>query len=361
MTRQPPAPAWSAAAHGCGPASTTRCCSAGTRSSSPRSPRPPPRSTATTGCRRRARTPGSCSASCATPTVGSAVRWRAPYLAYAEDYAALLEALLTLAELDDIAWLADARVVADELLRLFLDPDARRVLHDRPRRRGARRPAQGSLRRRDAVGELAGGQRAAALAHAHRRRALRRTGGRDPRDARRPDELAPDRIRVSARRARTPRARADRDRDRRRPRRPRARARCAPRSTRRLVPASVMLVAPDADDAIPLLADRPARDVPTAYVCEHYACREPVTDTRGATRAARRGCCAVELSDVSRRRRTSRPPTLRRPPNRTRSSPCRASRRGHRRARRSSRHRWPSPGWRRGSARTSACGSSRRR
>jgi uncharacterized protein YyaL (SSP411 family) len=47
----------------------------------------------------------------------------------------------------------------------------------------------------------------------------------------------------------------------------------------RLVPASVTLTAPDADPAIPLLADRAARDVPTAYVCEHYACREPVTDT----------------------------------------------------------------------------------
>ena len=38
--------------------------------------------------------------------------WRAPYLAYAEDYAALLEALLTLAELDDVLWLDEARTVA---------------------------------------------------------------------------------------------------------------------------------------------------------------------------------------------------------------------------------------------------------
>src|SRR5262249_8501497 len=49
--------------------------------------------------------------------------WNAPYLAYAEDYAALLAALCTLAEHDDPAWLADASAVADELLRLFLDPD----------------------------------------------------------------------------------------------------------------------------------------------------------------------------------------------------------------------------------------------
>jgi uncharacterized protein len=48
---------------------------------------------------------------------------RANHLAYAEDYAGLLEALVTLAEVDDVAWLADARWVADELLRLFHDDE----------------------------------------------------------------------------------------------------------------------------------------------------------------------------------------------------------------------------------------------
>jgi hypothetical protein len=48
---------------------------------------------------------------------------RANHLAYAEDYAALLEALVTLAEVDDVSWLADAGWVADELLRLFHDDD----------------------------------------------------------------------------------------------------------------------------------------------------------------------------------------------------------------------------------------------
>jgi uncharacterized protein YyaL (SSP411 family) len=48
---------------------------------------------------------------------------RAHHLAYAEDYAALLEALVTLAEVDDVSWLADARSVADEMLRLFHDED----------------------------------------------------------------------------------------------------------------------------------------------------------------------------------------------------------------------------------------------
>jgi uncharacterized protein YyaL (SSP411 family) len=48
---------------------------------------------------------------------------RAALLAYAEDHAALLEALLTLAEVDDLAWLDDARAVADDLVRLFADEE----------------------------------------------------------------------------------------------------------------------------------------------------------------------------------------------------------------------------------------------
>jgi uncharacterized protein YyaL (SSP411 family) len=46
---------------------------------------------------------------------------RALHLAYAEDYAALVEALVTLAEVDSVSWLAPARQIADELLRLFHD------------------------------------------------------------------------------------------------------------------------------------------------------------------------------------------------------------------------------------------------
>ena len=48
---------------------------------------------------------------------------RAAIPAYAEDYAALVEALLTLAEVDDVSWLAEARRVADDLLALFADPE----------------------------------------------------------------------------------------------------------------------------------------------------------------------------------------------------------------------------------------------
>jgi len=43
--------------------------------------------------------------------------------AVAEDYAALLGAQLTLAELDDIAWLTDATRTAGDLIELFHDPD----------------------------------------------------------------------------------------------------------------------------------------------------------------------------------------------------------------------------------------------
>jgi uncharacterized protein YyaL (SSP411 family) len=32
-----------------------------------------------------------------------------------------------------------------------------------------------------------------------------------------------------------------------------------------------------ADPDLPLLADRPPGEEPMAYVCEHYACRRPVT------------------------------------------------------------------------------------
>ena len=48
---------------------------------------------------------------------------RANLLAYAEDYAALLEALLTLAELDDVEWLREARTVAADLVSLFADDE----------------------------------------------------------------------------------------------------------------------------------------------------------------------------------------------------------------------------------------------
>jgi hypothetical protein len=48
----------------------------------------------------------------------------------------------------------------------------------------------------------------------------------------------------------------------------------------RLLPAAVRLTAsPGTDETLtPLLAGRTAASVPTAYVCERFACRQPVTD-----------------------------------------------------------------------------------
>ena len=131
---------------------------------------------------------GSSWASSATPTVASAARGAPPYLAYAEDYVALLEAMLTLAELNDPAWLDEARVVADELLRIFLDPEAggffttgndAEVLVVRPKDLfDDATPSANSLA---ANGFL----RLAALTGDNR---VRRAGDRDPRTARRSDE-----------------------------------------------------------------------------------------------------------------------------------------------------------------------------
>ena len=62
--------------------------------------------------------------------------------------------------------------------------------------------------------------------------------------------------------------------------------------TRRLVPNSVTLTG-DSDSASPLLAGRPTVDgLPTAYVCEHYTCRAPVT---------RADALAAQLDALARR------------------------------------------------------------
>jgi uncharacterized protein len=203
---------------------------------------------------------------------------RAPYLAYAEDYAALLEALVTLAELDSPRWLAPAREVADELLRLFADPDGPgffttgvdaeqlvvrpKDLFDNATPAASSLAANGLLRLAAITGERSYEQPAVAIV-----RALGGPMASHPtafpyllepfeRLVRAPLEIAivgdPADPRTAALRREV---------------------------TRRLVPGSVLLVGAPGSVASPLFDGRTQRDgAPTAYVCEHYACREPVTE-----------------------------------------------------------------------------------
>ena len=59
----------------------------------------------------------------ATPIAGQGADGRARHLAYAEDHAALCDALVTLAEIDGPLWLDPARAIADSLITLFHDAD----------------------------------------------------------------------------------------------------------------------------------------------------------------------------------------------------------------------------------------------
>jgi uncharacterized protein YyaL (SSP411 family) len=202
--------------------------------------------------------------------------WRAPYLAYADDYAALLEALLTLAELDDVQWLADARAVADDLIRLFADDtggfftagaDAEALVvrlkdpFDDATPSANSLAANGFLRLAALTGETQYEEPAETV--------LRQLA---PVMSSHPTSFANALMAVE--RLLTPpleiaivgESHDDRTRALRR------------EITGRLLPASVTLTAPDGSDVSPLLADRTERDgLPTAYVCEHYACRQPVT------------------------------------------------------------------------------------
>jgi uncharacterized protein len=205
--------------------------------------------------------------------------WRAPYLAYAEDYAALLEALCTLAELDDVAWLHEARAVADELLRLFHDPegggffttgsDAEQLvvrlkeIFDNATPSANSLAANGLMRLAALTGEARYEDVATAVV-----RMLAPTAASHPngfahllgaleRYVTSPVEIAivgdpaDERTRALRREIVT-----------------------------RLLPASVTLTG-SADDPSPLLSGRQARaGAPTAYVCEHYTCRQPVTGAR---------------------------------------------------------------------------------
>ena len=220
---------------------------------------------------------------------------RANHLAYAEDYAALLEALVTLAEVDDVAWLADARWVADELLRLFHDDegggffttgvDAESLIVRPKEYQDNATPAENSLASNGLL-------RLAALTGVGRyevpaEEVLRLLGAVLAEHA-----SAFAYLLGALERLVTPPLEVAVIGDR-------GGADVLRREVHgRLLPAAVTVsAAPGAGaDVTPLLADRALVDgKPTAYVCEHFACRQPVTtpeDLRAqldAALAARRG------------------------------------------------------------------------
>ena len=205
---------------------------------------------------------------------------RANLVAYAEDYAALLEALLTLAELDDAAWLSDARTVADDLLRLFADDERggffttgtdAEALIVRPKDiQDNATPSENSLAANGLLrlAALTGDERYADHA-AVWLRAMAPLLGEHPtafayllgaleRWLTPPIEVAIVGPHGDA-----------------------ATAALRDEVTARVLPNSVLLVAEPGVGAelSPLLADRPLVDGrATAYVCEGYACQRPVTD-----------------------------------------------------------------------------------
>ena len=125
---------------------------------------------------------------------------------------------VTLAEVDDVAWLAEARVGRRRAARLFPDDERRRLLHHRRRRRAAHRAARRTYQDNATPAENSlaadGLLRLAALTGEAPLRGAGRGGARGcsaPVLGR-----APDRVRVPARRARAARDAAARGRDRRR-------------------------------------------------------------------------------------------------------------------------------------------------
>jgi uncharacterized protein YyaL (SSP411 family) len=213
----------------------------------------------------------------AEPRAGWGADGRARHLAYAADHAALLEALLTLAEVDDLAWLADARDVAGALVDLFWDEEAGTFyttgrdaealivrpedVQDNATPSAVSLAASGLLRLADLGGDPAVAEPARRVvrtlgpvaaqhptAFAHLLEALERA------------VLAPLEVVVVGP--------------------PGAPATAALRDTvaRRLLPASVFCSADaGAPEVVPLLEGRTGVEQPTAYVCEGYACRRPVT------------------------------------------------------------------------------------
>jgi uncharacterized protein len=224
---------------------------------------------------------------------------RARHLAYADDYAALLGAVVTLAELDDAAWLGEATWIASELLRLFHDDiaggffttgvDAPALIVRPKDYEDNATPSENSL----AAGALL---RLAALTGEHRYEAVATEvldamaplAGRHP--------VAFGELLQALERSVSPPveiAVVGPHDD------PRTAALCR-EVTGRLLPTAVLLRAEPGSEGgapvSPLLADRGlVGGAPTAYVCERFVCRAPVTEP------------AALRAELDRLERTQRP------------------------------------------------------
>jgi uncharacterized protein len=203
---------------------------------------------------------------------------RGRHLGYAEDYAALLGALVTLAEVDDVAWLGPAGELAAGLVDLFGDPggfyttgnDAEALI-TRPRdvfdnaTPSANSLAANALLRLAALTGEARWQDAGEAAV----RAVGAVMGEHP--------TAFAELLGALERAMRPPVEVAVIGDPTDP----ATAALTAEVRRRFLPTAVAVTAaPGAGvDLTPLLADRPLVDgKPTAYVCQHFACQRPVTD-----------------------------------------------------------------------------------
>jgi uncharacterized protein YyaL (SSP411 family) len=203
---------------------------------------------------------------------------RARHLGYAEDYAALLGALVSLAEVDDVAWLVPAGEIAAGLCDLFADPggfyttgtDAEalitrpRDVFDNATPSANSLAANGLLRLAALTGESRwqeageGAVRAVGAVMGDHPTAFAELHGALERAIRPPIEVAVVGDPGDA-----------------------ATAELTGEIRRRFMPTAVSVTAPPGTGAelTPLLADRPLVDNrPTAYVCQHFACRQPVTD-----------------------------------------------------------------------------------
>ena len=205
---------------------------------------------------------------------------RAHLAAYLEDYAYLVEALLALYEATfDVRWFDAARETADQMIERVRRRRPRRLLHHRTRPRGVGREAQGCRRPPDPVGELRGGLRAPPPRRADRRARVRaprrrRLPAAPPRGGRPPagtGASARARWTSTSRRSRRWRWCGEPSGD--------GLGELATVVRSGFRPHVVLAGGPEGVERPELMRERTAVDGrPAAYVCEHFSCRQPVTE-----------------------------------------------------------------------------------